>query len=156
MAKRKSRGMAGDKTICLPMPDDVEYAKLVDEREAYRAHLEQQIKAHPELFPAAIKDGYRFHGWSKSLRQGVKIRRIYLPSTAQAYQLRPDFVTAYMSETADIAAKALYLKQHGVSYEGIAYVMGRSEMHWYRLVQSLGRVSIVGSTVKTAAALPPI
>jgi hypothetical protein len=31
----------------------------VDDREAYRAHLEQQIKAHPELFPAAIKEGYR-------------------------------------------------------------------------------------------------
>jgi hypothetical protein len=156
MAERKTRGIAGDKTICLPIPEDIDYAQLVDDREAYRAHLEQQIKAHPELFPAAISSGYRFHGWSESQRQGIKLRRIYLPSTAEAYQLRPDFVTAYMSETADIAAKALYLKQHGISYEGIAYVMGRSEMHWYRLVQSLGRASIVGSTVKTAAALPPI
>jgi hypothetical protein len=60
-----------------------------------------------------------------------------------------------MSETAETAAKALYLKHHGISYEGIAYVMGRSEMHWYRLTQALGRASIVGSTVKTAAALPP-
>ena len=59
-----------------------------------------------------------------------------------------------MSETVDVAEKALYLKHHGISYEGIAYVMGRSEMHWYRLCQSLGRASIVGSTVKTEASLP--
>ena len=156
MAKRKPRGMAGDKTICLPIADDIDYATLVDDRESYRAYLTEQIAAHPELFPAEITQGYRFHGWSESQRQGIKVRRIYLPSTHEAYQLRPDFVTPYMSETAEIAAKALYLKHHGISYEGIAYVLGRSEMHWYRLYQSLGRASIVGSTVKTETALPPI
>jgi hypothetical protein len=156
MAHRKQRGIAGDKTICLPIADDIDYTQLVENRESYRAYLNGQIEQHPELFPVAIIDGYRFHGWTESLRQGVKVRRIYLPKTAEAYQLRPDFVTPYMSETAETAAKALYLKHHGISYEGIAYVMGRSEMHWYRLTQALGRASIVGSTVKTAAALPPI
>lgn len=156
MAKRKPRGIAGDKTICLPIADDIDYATLADDRAAYRQYLDQQIAAHPELFPAEISQGYRFHGWTKSLRQDLKIRRIYLPSSEAAYQLRPDFVTPYMSETAETAAKALSLKHHGISYEGIAYVMGRSEMHWYRLCQALGRASIVGSTVKTEAALPPI
>ena len=46
--------------------------------------------------------------------------------------------------------------QHGVSYEGIAHILGRSEMHWYRLCQSLGRMSIVGTTVKGMTPLPPI
>ncbi|MEL6455236.1 MAG: hypothetical protein AAFQ40_11045 [Cyanobacteria bacterium J06623_5] len=156
MAKRKPRGIAGDKTICLPIADDIDYAILVDDRAAYRDYLNQQIKHHPELFPVGIEQGYRFHGWSESQRQGIKVRRIYLPSTQAAYQLRPDFVTPYMSETSETAAKALYLKHHGISYEGIAYVLGRSEMHWYRLCQALGRASIVGSTVKTEAALPPI
>jgi hypothetical protein len=45
-----------------------------------------------------------------------------------------------MSETAETAAKAFYLKHHGISYEGIAYVIGRSEMHWYRLTQVEGFV----------------
>lgn len=156
MANRKPRGIAGDKTICLPIADDIDYATLVDDRESYRAYLNEQIESHRELFPAEITQGYRFHGWSESQRQGIKIRRIYLPDTQEAYQLRPDFVTPYMSETAETAAKALYLKHHGISYEGIAYVLGRSEMHWYRLCQALGRASIVGSTVKTEAALPPI
>lgn len=156
MAKRKQRGMAGDKTICLPIGDDIDYTTLVDDRESYRTYLNQQIGLHPELFPEGMSQGYRFHGWTTSQRQGIKVRRIYLPSTHEAYQLRPDFVTPYMSETAAVASKALYLKHHGISYEGIAYVLGRSEMHWYRLCQSLGRASIVGSTVKTVAALPPI
>lgn len=91
-----------------------------------------------------------------SVRQQLKTRRIYLPHQKTAYQLRPDFVTPYMSETAEVAGKALYLRNHGISYDGIAYVMGRSEMHWYRLCQSLGRASIVGSTLKTEATLPPI
>ena len=110
---------------------------------------------NPELFPEEIERGYRFHGWVESSRQHVKTRRIYLPSTKEAYQLRPDFVMPYMSETAEVAGKALYLRKHGLSYDGIAYVLGRSEMHWYRVCQALGRASIVGSTVKTEAALPP-
>lgn len=156
MAKRKQRGTAGDKTICLPIADDMDYAGLVEDRAAYRQYLDHQIEQHPELFPAAISQGYRFHGLVSSLRQGLKTRRIYLPSTHEAYQLRPDFVTAYMSETSEMAGKALYLKQHGISYDGIAYILGRSEMHWVNLLQSLGRASIVGTTVKTAAAFPPI
>lgn len=156
MAKRKPRGIAGDKTICLPIRDDIDYATLVDDRESYRTYLNEQIELHPELFPEGIDQGYRFHGWTTSERQKIKVRRIYLPSSHEAYQLRPDLVTPYMSETSETAAKALYLKHHGISYEGIAYVLGRSEMHWYRLCQALGRASIVGSTVKTAAALPPI
>ena len=69
--------------------------------------------------------------------------------------MEPATSKSYMSETADVAGKALYLRKHGISYDGIAYVLGRSEMHWYRVCQAIGRASIVGSTVKTEAALPP-
>ncbi|NEP54858.1 MAG: hypothetical protein F6K65_41175 [Moorea sp. SIO3C2] len=156
MSKRKKRGIAGDKTICLPIADDIEYEQLVEDRAAYREYLNQQIASHPELFPEGIESGYRFHGWVESSRQQLKTRRIYLPHQQTAYQLRPDFVTPYMSETSELAGKAMYLRQHGISYDGIAYVLGRSEMHWYRLCQALGRVSIVGTTLKTEESLPPI
>jgi hypothetical protein len=37
MAKqRRKRGTAGDKTICLPLADDLDYATLVADREAFR------------------------------------------------------------------------------------------------------------------------
>jgi hypothetical protein len=156
MTERKQRGKAGDKSICLPIEEGVDYSKLVEDREAYRAYLNRAIARHPELFPEGIEQGYRFHGLVESLRQGLKTRRIYLASEHQAYQIRPDLVTPYMSERSEIASKALYLRKHGLSYDGIAYVLGKTEMHWYQLCQSLGRVSIVGATVKTAPACPPI
>ena len=155
MATRKKRGQAGDKTICLPIEDGMDYDALVNDREAYRTYLNTQIAKHPELFPDGIEAGYRFHGLVQSTRQQLATRRIYLPQQQTAYQIRPDFVMPYMSERAEVAEKALYLKEHGISYDGIAYVLGNSEMHWYNLFQSMGRVSIVGTTVKQAEMCPP-
>ena len=48
----------GDKTICLPIADTVDYDKLVQERKAFRKYLDQLIAQHPELFPAEIEAGY--------------------------------------------------------------------------------------------------
>jgi hypothetical protein len=79
MATTKLRGRAGDKTICLPIAEGMDYDQLVEDREAYRQYLDEQIAAHPELFPEAIGQGYRFHGWVESSRQHLKTRRIYLP-----------------------------------------------------------------------------
>ena len=155
MATRKKRGQAGDKTICLPIEDGTDYDAFVQDREAYRVYLNSQIAKHPELFPAGIEAGYRFHGTVESTRQQLTTRRIYLPQSQSAYQLRPDFVMPYMSERVEVADKALYLREHGLSYDGIAYVLGNSEMHWYKLCQGLGRVSIVGTTVKRAEVCPP-
>ena len=154
--QRKARGKAGDKTICLPIDSGVDYEKLVEDEKEYRSYLEKKIEKHPELFPVGIEKGFRLHGFVNSKRQQIRTRRILLKANHEAYQLRPDFVTPYMSEKAEEAEKALYLRQHGLSYEGIAYIMGGSEMHWYRLCQSLGRMSIVGTTVKGMTPLPPI
>ncbi|MEO0869669.1 MAG: hypothetical protein AAFY17_14775, partial [Cyanobacteria bacterium J06642_11] len=120
MVNRKQRGIAGDRTICLPIAADIDYKELVEDREAYREYLNEQIGSHPELFPEGIEAGYRFHGFVESSRQQLKTRRIYLPNQQTAYQLRPDFVTPYMSETSELAGKALYLRKHGLSYDGIA------------------------------------
>jgi hypothetical protein len=50
--------------------------------------------------------------------------------------------------------KALLLMRfHGPCWT-LAYVLGRDAMSWYRLQQGLGRFSVVGTTVKTAAHLP--
>jgi hypothetical protein len=147
MTERKKRGKTGDKTICLAIKDSTNYTELVENREAYQGYLNAEIAQHPELFPEGIEQGYRFHRLVESSRQGVKTPRIYLLSQHQAYQIRSDFVLPYMSERSETAAKALYLRKHGFSYDGIAYVLGKSEVHWYQLYQSLGRVSIVGATV---------
>jgi hypothetical protein len=155
MAPKKKRGITGDKTICLPIQEGINYSELVENRDAYRTYLNAEIEQHPELFAEGIEQGYRFHRLVKSSRQGIKTRRIYVPSQKAAYQIRPDFVKSSMSERTEIASKALYLGKHGLSYDGIAYVLGNTEKHWYQLCQSLGRVSIVRATLKRATGCPP-
>jgi hypothetical protein len=43
--------------------------------------------------------------------------------------------------------KGLYLRRFGVAYEGIAHVMGKDPMYWYRASLALGRPSLVVSQV---------
>ena len=154
MSPKKVRGIAGDKTICLPIEEGIEYENLVKNQQEYRNYLNQMIEKHPEIFPEEIEKGYKLHGFVESSRQKLKMRRIRLKENKEAYQIRPDFVMPYMSERIEIAEKALYLKEKGLPYEGRAFVLGKSEKHWYRLCQSLGRVSLVGSTVKRVEKLP--
>jgi hypothetical protein len=82
------------------------------------------------------------------------MRRIRLLETAEVYQLRPEFVMPYMVGRTDEVEKGLYLRRYGVPFDALAYVFGRDASYWYRLYQSLGRFSIVGTTVKDAQKLP--
>jgi hypothetical protein len=155
MSKRQKRGIAGDKTICLPLLEDQAYETLVKDTKAFRRHLDEMIQQYPEIFPKGITEGYCFHGFVESQRQEMMTRRIRLKSNGQAYQLRPDTVMPYMVATTEEVEKGLYLRRYGVPYEAIAHVLGRSAMFWYRVTQSLGRSSIVGSTLKEPSAFPP-
>lgn len=155
MQPRRQRMTAGDKTICLPVPEDIDYPHLVSDRKAFRRYLDRMIAEHPELFPAEISQGYCFHGFVKSGKLNLVTRRIRLKSNREAYQLRPDSVMPYMIGRTDEVEKGLYLRRYGVPYEGLAHVLGHSAKYWYRATQALGRPSIVGTTVKTPTALPP-
>jgi protein-tyrosine phosphatase len=48
MKARKKRTTAGDKTICLPMLDGVDYEHLVSDTADYRVYLDQMIAKYPE------------------------------------------------------------------------------------------------------------
>lgn len=155
MKTRAKRTTAGDKTICLPMRDGVDYAALVKDTEAFRTYLDGLIAEMPELFPSGIEEGYCFHGFVKSQRLEMTTRRLRLKCNGQAYQLRPDTVMPYMIGTSAEVEKGLYLRRYGVPYEAIAHVLGHSAMFWWRSTQALGRVSIVGSAVKDPDGFPP-
>jgi len=155
MSKRKARSTSGDKTICLPMPPDVEYPVFVEDTAKYRAYLDELIEKHPELFPAEIISGYCFHGFVDSGKLHLRTRRIRLKSNRQAYQIRPDTLMPYMIGDTEEVEKGLYLRRYGVPYEAIAHVLGHSAMYWYQATQSLGRISIVGATVKDPSSFPP-
>jgi hypothetical protein len=71
-----------------------------------------------------------------------------------AYTVRPFFVMPYHTAFADDIEKALFLRNVNVSFWALTYVFGRNDMYWYRMEQSLGRNSIVGTTVKSPERLP--
>src|SRR5512141_1114402 len=155
MAERKKRTIAGDKTICLPLAANVDYEKLVKDTQGFRTYLDKSIAEQPELFPVGIEEGYCFHGFVESGKLHLRTRRIRLKSNRHVYQIRPDSVMPYMIGRTEEVEKGLYLRRYGVPYEGIAHVLGHSAMYWYNATQAMGRVSIVGSTVKDPQAFPP-
>jgi hypothetical protein len=60
----------------------------------------------------------------------------------------------YMIGRTEDVEKGLYLRRYGVPYKAIAHVLGMNAMYWYSATQALGRISIVGSTVKDPDHLP--
>ncbi len=145
---------AGHKTICVPVPSEAAYRKLIRNGQTFRSFLDQRIAAHPELFPAGIANGYWLHDAIHSKKLNVTTRRIKLVTSQAVYQVRPDFVLPYMVGLTDEVEKALYLRRFGVPFDALTYVFGHDPSYWYRLHQSLGRFSIVGTTVKEPDAIP--
>ena len=60
----------------------------------------------------------------------------------------------YMVGKTDEIDKPMFWRQFGVPFDALAYVFGRNPMYWYRIYLSLGRASIVGTTIKDPQKLP--
>src|SRR5262249_19254086 len=71
-------------------------------------------------------------------------------ATGQAFSVRPSFVLPYMAGWTDDVEKPLFLRRFGVPFWALAYVFDKGAMYWYRLAVSLGRNSVVGTTVRRA------
>jgi hypothetical protein len=126
----------------------------VDDPQQFRQGLEQMSAQHPELFPAAMRNGFTLHDSYHSVKQGLRLRRIKLKATGEVYLVRPSAVLPYLAAKTEEVEKALYLRQWGVPFAALAYVFGRDAMFYYRAWLHLGRPYIVGTTVKQAADLP--
>lgn len=83
----------------------------------------------------------------------MKLRKIVLAGGC-SYWLRPSFVTSDMTGTVDELAYPLLLAAHGVPAWLLTIGFGHSDMYWQRLLERLGRSSLVGTTVRDAARLP--
>jgi hypothetical protein len=142
------------KTMCIAFPDEENYQICMSDPTKFRSHLDHTYRRHPELFPEAFKGGYSLHGFVYSKKQDIKTRRIKLVEDNEAYQIRPSFLLPYMIARTDHVEKGLYFKRWGVPFEALAYAFGRYGMFWYRVYVSLGRNSLVGTTVKAADKLP--
>ena len=140
-----------NRTICLPF-EEKEYSKLIKNAKKFREYLDRMIEAFPELFPHGIHAGYRMKDQYLSKKQSLSIRRIEIGNTS--YSIRPSFVMPYMSGLTEEVQKILFLRKFAVPFWGLAYVFGRNAMYWYRMEQSLGRNSIVGTTVNDPKNMP--
>ena len=128
------------------------YNATVNDKAAFRKHLDEMIALYPELFPDDIADGYTLKEMRYSKKQNVWIRRIDVNNVS--YTIRPSFMMPYMTGKTDEIEKALFLRKFDVPFWALSYVFGKDHMYWYRIEQSLGRNSIVGTTVRNPDDIP--
>jgi hypothetical protein len=152
----------GSRQICLPL-DRETYHRIWDDARAVRRLVEDLVIRHPELFPKSMTQGFTLCGKLPPSQKlaGVCLRRVRVTqtdevgqATTQDFFLRPSFVLPYCCGTVEDVEKGLLLLSYGVPYHVVAYCFGRNAMFWYRLEQSLGRNSVVGTTVRDPRALP--
>lgn len=136
-------------TICLPVSKDA-YLACIDSPAAFRRWLDGAFREAPELFPRGFAQGYSLKDSRFSAKRKLRLRRLVCKATGAAFSVRPCFVLPYMTGWADDVAGPLFLRGFGVPFWALARVFGRGPMYWYRLAVSLGRNSIVGTTVRRA------
>jgi hypothetical protein len=149
MAAGPERKPRGSSTICLPVDKDL-YQGLVNSPQEFRRWLDQAYSDTPELFPKAFASGYALKDTYRSSKTGLLLRRIECKATGESFTVRPSFVLPYLAGYADEVEGPLFLRSFGVPFWALARVFGHDPMYWYRLEVSLGRNSIVGTTVRQA------
>lgn len=144
----------GYRTLRLPI-GEADYEQFMTDTTFAKTILAQCYEQHPELFPPDWSAGYALYGFTDASRkQQVRCRRVRLVADKTVWTVAPGFLLPYHSARVEAVEKALFLMRFHVPCWAIAYVFGRDAMYWYRLQQGLGRFSLVGTTVKTAPALP--
>jgi len=140
-----------NRTICLPFSQE-DYNANATDPDNFRKCIDERIELFPELFPPEITKGYRMKDIYPSKKQGIPIRRIEILGTP--YTIRPSFLTPYLSGVVDEVEKALFLRKFSVPFWALSYVFGKDPMYWYRIEQSFGRNSIVGTTIRNPEDIP--
>lgn len=144
----------GYRTIRLPLAES-DYDRFLSERTYAKARLDEFYENFPELFPEAFPSGYAFYGFTEpSIKLDICCRRIRLEQGQSVFTIAPAFVMPYMTGRTQGVDNALFLMRFNVPCWAIAHVFGRDAMYWYRMEQSLGRFSLVGTTVKSPETLP--
>jgi hypothetical protein len=140
-----------NKTICLPFSQQV-YNANINNAVDFRTCIDERIELFPELFPPEITKGYQMKDIYYSKKQSVAIRRIEIAGIA--YTIRPSFLMPYLTGLVDEIEKAIFMRKFNVPFWALSYVFGKDPMYWYRIEQSLGRNSIVGTTIRKPEDIP--
>ncbi len=140
-----------NRTICISFCQD-NYETVIEDPILFRKHINETLQQHPELFPENIEAGYRLKDQRESAKLKVTIRRITVAGVN--YSVRPSFVLPYMAGFVKNVENALFLRKFSVPFWALSHCFGKYEMYWYRIEISLGRYSLVGTTVKAPDCLP--
>ena len=136
-----------NRTICMSFCQ-VEYEIIVQESEKFREEINKAHEKHPELFPAEIISRFKMKEIRLSKKLNLKIRRIIISGIS--YSIRASFVMPYMTGLVQDVEKPLFLRKFAVPFWALSHCYGKDAMYWYRLETSLGRNSLVGTTIKSA------
>jgi len=143
-----------NKKIILPF-DQGTYEDLMADKQGYNAALCAYMEHYPELFPDTISGGWSLHGFTRpsAKRDGLQCRRILTKLDQEVWQIHPAFVMPYMTCDTATADHILLLSTWAPDW-ALAHVFQKDAMFVYRLRTSLGRYSLVGTTIKSPEALP--
>jgi hypothetical protein len=150
----QSRLSRGSKEIVVLFQRET-YPAIMQDKTEFKKHLDMQYAMHPELFPEAMKNGYQLNGFTEpSKKLGLTQRRILMKETKDVFTIKPSFVMPYMTGYTETVEKGLLLAKYNVPFWVISWVLGKNAMYWWRAFASLGRNSIVGTTVKDREKIP--
>ena len=151
----KPPAQRGQRQIAIRMTPQ-EYNDSWHDPDQVRTIVDRERAANPELFPDCLNHGYGFHGFARASakQDGVRLRKIRPTGSTEAFHLRPSFVLPYMTGTIDEVAYPLLLASFGVPNWVLTEGFGHNDMYWHRQVESLGRNSLVGTTVHVPDKLP--
>ena len=150
-----SQPQRGEKQIVIPMTRE-QFEQSWRDSSKMRKIVDRIMAEYPELFPPCLLDGYAFHGFARPSKKldGMQLRKIRPSGGTEAFHLRPCFVMSYMTATTDEIEYPLQLASFGVPCWLLTQGFGHSDMYWHRLVERLGRNSLVGTTVRDPKRLP--
>jgi hypothetical protein len=150
-----SQCQRGEKQIVIPMTRE-QFDEHWHDADQMRTIMDRVMAESPELFPTCLLAGYGFHGFARPSKKlkGMRLRKIRPRGGSEAFHLRPSFVMSYMSGTSDELEFPLLLASFGVPNWVLTLGFGHSDMYWHRLVERLGRNSLVGTTVRDPERLP--
>lgn len=139
-------------TIVLPI-EERDYDKFMACAVEARRVINHHYGLNPDIFPSGMSSGWKLNGKDrKSKKTGYLLRRI--KAEGRVYRIRPCFLLSYHRGKVSDAWRGLFLLRFGVPFWALAFVFGKYPMWWYRLFVSLGRNSIVGTTVRKPEDLP--
>ena len=141
-----------NRSICIPFTNRDDYIGAVNNPGKFRAAIDSIVKQRPELLPSEITSGYLMKDIRTSKKLSIPRRRIEIEGTS--YTVRPSFVMPYMAGFVNDVEKGLFLRKFDVPFWALAHTFGRDPMYWFRMEQSIGRSSVVGTTVKQPQDLP--